>query len=99
MIDWLIDTIRYLSNRDDIEVVVRVHPEFYGDRLSKQTVKETILNKLEKLPDNLKIIDSSSDISTYSFAEYCNTLVIYATKMGMEFSPFGNKLYVLESRI
>ena len=93
MIDWLIDTIRYLSNRDDIEVVVRAHPgEIYGDRLSKQTVKETILNKLEKLPDNLKIIDSSSDISTYSFAEYCNTLVIYATKMGMEFSPFGNKV-------
>ena len=26
MIDWLIDTIRYLSNRDDIEVVVRAHP-------------------------------------------------------------------------
>ena len=50
MIDWLIDTIRYLSNRDDIEVVVRAHPgEIYGDRLSKQTVKETILNKLETI--------------------------------------------------
>ena len=93
MIDWLIDTIRYLSNRDDIEVVVRAHPgEIYGDRLSKQTVKETISDRLKQIPNNLKIIDSSSDISTYSFADYCNTLIIYATKMGMEFSPFGNKV-------
>ena len=93
MMEWLIDTINYLSNRDDIEVVIRCHPgEIYGDRLSKQTVKGTILENFKTLPKNLKIIDSTSNISTYSFADYCETLIIYATKMGMEFSPFGNKV-------
>ena len=93
MVDWLIDTIKYLSNRKDIEVVVRCHPgEIRGDRLSKQTVKGTILENFKTLPENLKIIDSDNDISTYSFADYCETLIIYATKMGMEFSPFGNKV-------
>ena len=93
MTEWLISSIKYLSNRNDIQVVVRCHPaEINGDRASKQKVKDTILENFEVLPNNLKIIDSTSNISTYSFADYCNTLVIYATKMGMEFTPYGNKV-------
>lgn len=93
MIEWLIDTIKYLSKRNDIQVVVRCHPgEVHSDRVSNQKVKATILERITNIPENLKIIDSSSDISTYSFASYCNTMIIYATKLGMEFSPFGNKI-------
>jgi len=93
MTEWLITTIKYLSKRNDIEVVVRCHPgEIYSDRPSKQKVKDTILENFKEIPSNLKIIDSSSNISTYTFADYCETLVIYATKMGIEFSPYGNKV-------
>ena len=95
MIEWLITTIKYLSKRNDIEVVVRCHPgEVHSDRVSKQKVRETIYENFKKIPNNLKIIDSDSTISTYSFADYCNTLAIYSTKMGMEFAPYGNKIIV-----
>ena len=91
LVDWIISTIEYLSDRNDIQVVVRSHPgEVYSDRVSKQLVKDTIHERFNEIPKNLKIIDADSKISTYSFADYCNTLVIYATKMGMEFSPYGN---------
>ena len=93
MVDWLISSIKHLSKRQDIEVVVRCHPgEVNSDRVSKQKVKETIYENFKKIPENLKIIDSDNNISTYTFADYCNTLVIYATKMGMEFSPYGNRV-------
>ncbi len=93
MTDWLIRTIEYLSTRNEIEVVVRCHPgEVYSDRVSKQTVKETILKKFINLPSNLKIINADSKISTYSFADYCNTSVIYSSKMGIELVPFGNRV-------
>ncbi len=96
MTEWLIATIKHLSKRNDIEVVIRCHPgEVNSDRVSKQKVKETIYQNFKKIPDNLKIIDSDSNISTYSFADYCNTLVIYSTKMGMEFAPYGNKVIVV----
>ncbi|MDB9937281.1 hypothetical protein OAD13_04435 [Candidatus Pelagibacter sp.] len=95
MTEWLITTIKYLSRRNDIEIVVRCHPgEINGDRLSKQRVKDTILENFNEIPNNLKIIDSSSNISTYVFADYCETLIIYGTKMGIEFTPYGNKVVV-----
>jgi len=95
MTEWLIATIKHLSKRNDIEVVVRCHPgEVHSDRVSKQKVKETIYEHFKNIPDNLKIIDSDNTISTYTFADYCNTLVIYSTKMGMEFAPYGNKVIV-----
>jgi hypothetical protein len=95
MTEWLIATIKHLSKRNDIEVVLRCHPgEIHSDRVSKQKVKETIYENFRNIPDNLKIIDSASNISTYSLADYCNTLVIYSTKMGMEFAPYGNKVIV-----
>lgn len=93
MVDWIINTLKYLAHRKDIQVVVRSHPgEVYADRVSKQLVKEVIRETFNEIPKNLKIIDADSDISSYSFANYCNTLIIYATKMGIEFSPFGNRI-------
>ena len=55
------------------------------------------MNSLTAVSDvwTKKTSDSDSNISTYSFADYCNTLVIYSTKMGMEFAPYGNKIIVV----
>ena len=71
MVDWLISSIKHLSKRQDIQVVVRCHPgEVNSDRVSKQKVKETIYENFKKIPENLKIIDSDNNISTYTFADY-----------------------------
>ena len=90
MMEWVYLTIEYFSKREDIQLVIRVHPaEVKSDRISKQKVSEEIFKKYKTLPKNIFIIDSDDNLSTYSLADICDSILIYSTKMGMEFSPFG----------
>ncbi len=93
MVEWIFETIDYFKNRKDIQLVIRAHPgEINYDRESKQKVKDEILKRYKKLPENIFVIGSENSISTYTFAGICEPLIIYATKMGMEFSPLGQKV-------
>ena len=86
MIDWIIKTIDYFSQRKDLNLLIRVHPtEINSDRPAKQKVKDEI-EKIQKLPANVFLIDSNDSISTYSILNYCNALLVYGTKLGIEFA-------------
>ncbi len=90
MIDWIIKTIDYFSQRKDINLLIRVHPtEINSDRPAKQKVKDEIEKKYKKLPANIFLIDSNDPISTYSILNYCNALLVYGTKLGIEFAARG----------
>jgi hypothetical protein len=41
------------------------------------------------IPDNILIIDSNDTISTYAVLDFCNTILIYGTKLGVEFAARG----------
>jgi hypothetical protein len=90
MMDCVFQTIDFFIKRPDLQLVIRCHPgEMHSDRESKQKVNDQIQKRYEKLPKNIFIISSKSNLSTYSFADFCNTMIIYATKMGIEFAPLG----------
>ena len=90
MMEWIYLTIEYFSQREDLQLIIRVHPaEVKSDRISKQKVSDEIFKKYKTLPKNVFIIDSDDDLSTYSLTDICDSVLIYSTKMGMEFSPFG----------
>ena len=90
MLEWIFKTIDYFKTRPDLQLAIRVHPaEVNSDRVSKQKVLDEIKKKYTEIPKNIIIIDSSDNLSTYAFADICDSIIIYATKMGMEFSPLG----------
>ena len=90
MLEWLFKTIDYFQTRPDLQLAIRVHPaEVNSDRVSKQLVFDEIKKKYKKIPENIIIINSDDDLSTYAFTDECDSIILYATKMGMEFSPFG----------
>ena len=90
MMEWIYLTIEYFSQREDLQLIIRIHPaEVKSDRISKQKVSDEIFKKYKTLPKNVFIIDSDDDLSTYSLTDICDSVLIYSTKMGMEFSPFG----------
>ena len=78
MIDWIIKTIDYFSQRKDLNLLIRVHPtEINSDRPAKQKVKDEIEKKYKKLPANVFLIDSNDSISTYSILNYCSIIGIW----------------------
>ena len=95
LMNWLYETIDYFKSRDDLQIIIRAHPgEVNIDRVSNQKVKDELIKKYKILPKNVFIIDSKENLSTYSLSDLSNTVIIYASKIGMEFSPFGINVIV-----
>jgi hypothetical protein len=92
MMEWLFETLKFFEKKD-IQIVVRSHPgEINSNRVTKQQVKKEILKKYDKIPKNFYLIGPEDSLSTYGLADYSNAVIIYATKLGMEFSPFGTNI-------
>ena len=95
MVDWILKTINYFISRKDLNLIIRVHPtEVNSDRQAKQKVKNEIFKYYSVLPDNILIIDSNDPISTYAILDFCNTILIYGTKLGVEFAARGVPIVV-----
>ncbi len=95
MLDWIFKTIDYFINRTDLQILIRAHPgEVNSDRISNQRVKEEILKKYIDLPKHIHVIGSEENISTYSIADFSNAILIYSSKVGIEFSAYGINVIV-----
>ncbi len=90
MIAWLYDTIDHFMARNDVQLVIRIHPaEVYGNVASRQTVIEAIKARYASLPAHIKVIPPLSEISTYSVMALCDSALIYSTKTGIELAAAG----------
>lgn len=92
MMEWLFETLSFFEN-SNLQIIIRSHPgEINSERVTKQQVKREILRKYKKLPNNFYLIGPEDSLSTYGLADYSNAVIIYATKLGMEFAPFGTNI-------
>jgi hypothetical protein len=92
MMEWLFETLSFFENTN-LQLIIRSHPgEINSERITKQQVKKEILKKYKKLPNNFYLIGPEDSLSTYGLADYSNAVIIYATKLGMEFAPFGTNI-------
>ena len=90
MLTWIIETIRYFEKRNDLQLVIRVHPaEIRGTVPSRQRVTDEIKRVFPVLPKNVFIVVPESTLSTYAVMKLCNTVLIYGTKTGVELTSMG----------
>ena len=90
MLEWLLATIGHFAKRPDKQLIVRIHPaEVKGAVETRQKILPEIDKKFPSLPANIKIINSDSDISTYTLSEVIDAAVVYTTKVGLEFAVKG----------
>jgi hypothetical protein len=84
-LEWAIETVRYLSDRSDVQVVVRVHPaEVKSVWVTQQRMDDEIRRAFPNLPSNLVIVPPESDVNSYTLAELANVAVVYSSKIGLE---------------
>lgn len=95
MKEWIIETLRYFAKRDDLEVVVRIHPaEARGAIKSRQRVADEVRKALPDLPRHIHLVEPEEDASTYALTGASNAVIIYGTKMGVELTPIGKPVIV-----
>ncbi|QQR59920.1 MAG: capsule biosynthesis protein [Candidatus Melainabacteria bacterium] len=86
-IAWLIQTVEYFRKREDLQLVVRVHPaELNSWMKSRQLAIDEIENAFSPVPKNVFLIPPDSTINTYKAMMLCDSVLIYGTTTGLELS-------------
>lgn len=95
MEEWIISTIKYYKDKEDFNLIIRVHPaEVTGDVPSRQSVIDIISKNFITAPKNIQIIAPDNPISTYSLIENANLVLIYSTKTGIEAAAMKKQVVV-----
>ena len=90
MLEWIFQTIAYFVKREDLQLIIRVHPaEVTAELPSRQLVVEEIEKAFSTLPANIFVIDPKSKMNTYTLMDACDAVTIYGTKTGVELTSFG----------
>ena len=90
MFDWICATIDFVRDRD-CALLIRAHP---GEvRLATRTrtpIKDLLAARYgSSLPSNLRIIDSTSEFSSYEIARNSRQCAVYTSTLGIELSLMG----------
>lgn len=96
MMEWVFETIKYFKKRQDLILIIRVHPtEVNSDRPAREKVADEIQKYFKrKIPKNIYIIKPEDTISTYSVLDNCNTILTYGTKLDIEYAARGYPVIV-----
>jgi hypothetical protein len=90
MLEWIEETIAYFQRRPDLQLLIRIHPaEIRGTIPSRQSISEEIGRMFPRLPANVFVIPAENPVSTYAAMEFCNAVIIYGTKTGVELASMG----------
>ena len=87
MADWLRGSARLLGARQDVQLVVRIHPgEALGTGLpSAEIVRQT----LPDLPGHVSVVPPDSPFNTYDAIDLADFGLVYTTTAGLEMAMTG----------
>lgn len=90
IVEWLVQTCQYFGRRQDLQLLIRVHPaEISGFPPSRQPILDELRKRIPDLAPNIIVVPPDSDMSTYVLMSLCNAAIIYGTKMGVELTSVG----------
>lgn len=91
--EWLFETVKFVAAEcPDLNWLVKLHP-FNAFKLQREGKTEEsemrLLRSLMPFPDHVKIVQSTTDISTQSLFPLVNYVLTVNGTVGMEFPCFG----------
>jgi hypothetical protein len=87
MTDWFKQTIRYFSGRDDIQLVIRVHP---GETLlGGPSLVDVVKAEFDTIPSHVFLIEPGNKINTYDLVDNADLGLVYTTTVGLEMAMQG----------
>ncbi len=96
---WVRDVIQWVGLRDDVELVVKVHPNLGGNYYIGKAVDELrIYQQMNSaLPPNVRIVLPEDSVSAYALAEDADVGLTFGSTIGLEMAMLG-KPVLLASR-
>ena len=87
MTDWLEHVLPFLATRQELQVVIRIHP---AETLTVGPSVMEIVNKvLPELPSNIHLIGPAEKINIYDLMEITDLALVYTTTAGLEMAVRG----------
>ncbi len=87
MADWIEKSLRYFVGRQDVQLIIRVHP---GEMLIHGTSMVDVVKKeLGELPEHIYLIQPEEKINTYDILEIADLGLVYTTTVGLELAMRG----------
>ncbi len=87
MEEWVVRTVKYFADHDEVQLVIRVHP---GEALTNgASMVEVVQKTLPRLPAHIHMVGPSEKVNTYDLVEVCDVGLVYTTTVGMEMAMKG----------
>jgi hypothetical protein len=96
---WVRDVVHWVGSRDDVELVIKVHPNLGGNVYIGKAVDELRIYQEMKsaLPANVRIVLPEDSVNAYSLAEEADVGLTFGSTIGLEMAMMG-KPVLLASR-
>src|SRR5512138_1476053 len=88
MSEWITKTVQYFAKREDVQLVVRIHP---GEKIVPQakSMGTVVREALPEIPSHIHVIGALDNVNTYDLIEIANLGLAYTTTVGVETAMNG----------
>lgn len=91
MYAWVVECIRLFGSMEDAQLVVRIHPAEV--RVPGWETRDPLMNRLAasfpKLPPNVRVVSSTSELSSYTLMNISRCGLVYTSTAGLEMAMGG----------
>lgn len=92
MAEWITRTIRFLADRPEVQLVVRIHP---GERFNTgPSMAEVAQTALDHFPEHIHLVGPMEKVNTYDIMELTRLGLVYTTTTGLEMAMNGTPVIV-----
>jgi hypothetical protein len=94
---WVRDVMQWVGSRDDVELVIKVHPNLGGNNYIGKAVHELQIYKDMKsaLPANVRIVLPEDSVNAYSLAEEADVGLTFGSTIGLEMAMMGKPVLLV----
>ena len=93
---WVRDVVEWVGLRDDVELIIKVHPNLGGNHYIGKAVDELRIYQEMKLalPSNVRIVLPEDSVSAYCLAEEADVGLTFGSTIGLEMAMLGKPVLV-----
>jgi hypothetical protein len=93
---WVRDVVRWVGSREDLELIIKVHPNLGGNEYIGKAVDELRIYQEMKsvLPANVRIVLPEDSVNAYSLAEEADVGLTFGSTIGLEMAMLGKPVLV-----
>lgn len=88
---WITDVVAAVGRQPDLQLVIRVHPNVGSTKSLGQSAGDIAFFEAlaHKLPGNVHLVKSSTDISSYALAAAADAGLVWYSTIGLEMAAMG----------